>query len=230
MALSSWLILSSLLSSPEQSRRSSVASTSEWMAPEVRAGQPYGPKVDIWSFGIVGIEMVEREVPRKTQTPVWAQHLTAKGQTPQLQQPKLYSPLLREFLSCCLQTDEAQRWSAKQLLQSLAGSYSLIIPSSGGVQAQFTFTYRGIQYSPRAGTKAQQPLSLLPALAHNNADDIMDQGCRVLLEERLQHLNQNLSIWPVDAKAMQDAALYGIHNPPPAPNTAQAKLVVTGVE
>ncbi|NXM90594.1 PAK3 kinase, partial [Oenanthe oenanthe] len=48
---------------PKQSRWSSVTSTSGWMAPEVMAGQPYGPKVDIWSFGIVGIEMVEREVP-----------------------------------------------------------------------------------------------------------------------------------------------------------------------
>ncbi|NXQ38049.1 PAK3 kinase, partial [Catharus fuscescens] len=44
---------------PEQSRWSSVANTSGWMALEVRAGQPYGPKVDIWSFGIVGIEVVE---------------------------------------------------------------------------------------------------------------------------------------------------------------------------
>ncbi|NXU98457.1 PAK3 kinase, partial [Cettia cetti] len=48
---------------PEQSRRSSVTRTSGWMAPELRKGQLYGPKLDIWSFGIVGIEMVEREVP-----------------------------------------------------------------------------------------------------------------------------------------------------------------------
>ncbi|NXT66678.1 PAK3 kinase, partial [Chaetops frenatus] len=48
---------------PEQNQRSSVTGTSWWMAPEVVTGQPYGPKVDIWSFGIVGMEMVEREVP-----------------------------------------------------------------------------------------------------------------------------------------------------------------------
>ncbi|NXD46373.1 PAK3 kinase, partial [Copsychus sechellarum] len=45
---------------PEQSRRSSVAQTSGWVAPEVVAGQPYGPKVEIRSFGIVGIEMNEK--------------------------------------------------------------------------------------------------------------------------------------------------------------------------
>uniref|UniRef100_A0A8C0UAU2 non-specific serine/threonine protein kinase n=1 Tax=Cyanistes caeruleus TaxID=156563 RepID=A0A8C0UAU2_CYACU len=55
---------------PEQRRQSSVASTSGLMAPEVVTGHPYGPKMDIWSFGIVGIEMVEREVPYWNETPV----------------------------------------------------------------------------------------------------------------------------------------------------------------
>ncbi|NXU34025.1 PAK1 kinase, partial [Drymodes brunneopygia] len=48
---------------PEQNQRTSMAGTVWWMAPEIVTRKPYGPKVDIWSFGIVGIEMVEREVP-----------------------------------------------------------------------------------------------------------------------------------------------------------------------
>ncbi|KAI1239666.1 Serine/threonine-protein kinase PAK 3, partial [Lamprotornis superbus] len=55
---------------PEQNQRCSVTGTSGWMAPEVVTGQPYGPKVDIWSFGIVGVEMVEQKVPDWNQTPV----------------------------------------------------------------------------------------------------------------------------------------------------------------
>ncbi|XP_068035236.1 serine/threonine-protein kinase PAK 3-like [Anomalospiza imberbis] len=103
---------------PEQSRWSSVAGTSGWMAPEVVTGQAYGPKVDIWSFGIVGIEMVEQEVPYWSETPVLPQLLIATRGTPKLlQQPNLFSPCLRDFLSCCLQTDQARRWSAKELLQ-----------------------------------------------------------------------------------------------------------------
>ncbi|XP_059692933.1 serine/threonine-protein kinase PAK 3-like [Haemorhous mexicanus] len=102
---------------PEQSRRSSLAGTTWWMAPEVVTHQPYGPKVDIWSFGIVGIEMVDHEAPYWNQSPVTAKLLIATKGTPRLRQPNRFSPCLRDFLSCCLQRDEARRWSAKELLQ-----------------------------------------------------------------------------------------------------------------
>nr|XP_054508804.1 serine/threonine-protein kinase PAK 3-like [Agelaius phoeniceus] len=102
---------------PEQSRRSSVAGTSGWLAPEVVTGQPYGPKVDIWSFGIVGIEMVEQEVPCRNATPVSAQLRTARGERPRLRQPHRFSSCLCDFLSCCLQTDVTCRWSARELLK-----------------------------------------------------------------------------------------------------------------
>ncbi|XP_074411482.1 serine/threonine-protein kinase PAK 1 isoform X3 [Zonotrichia albicollis] len=87
------------------------------MAPEVVTGQPYGPKVDIWSFGIVGTEMIEQEPPYLSKSSGTAQHLIATMGTSKLWQPKLLSALLCDFLNCCLQRDEEQRWSAKELLQ-----------------------------------------------------------------------------------------------------------------
>ncbi|XP_058680397.1 serine/threonine-protein kinase PAK 3-like [Ammospiza caudacuta] len=101
----------------EQSRQSSGASTTGWIAPEVVTGQPYGPKVDIWSLGIVAIEMVEREVRYWNETSVLPKVLRAIQGTPKLQQPNQFSPCLHDFLSCCLHTDEERRWSAKQLLE-----------------------------------------------------------------------------------------------------------------
>ncbi|NXE70897.1 PAK3 kinase, partial [Calcarius ornatus] len=54
---------------PEKNRKSVIAGTIWWMAPEMVKDQPYGPKVDIWSFGIVGIEMVDQEPPYCNQSP-----------------------------------------------------------------------------------------------------------------------------------------------------------------
>ncbi|XP_039946961.1 serine/threonine-protein kinase PAK 3-like [Hirundo rustica] len=102
---------------PEQNLRTTLAGTTWWMAPEVVMHKPYGPKADIWSFGIVGIEMVQQETPYWNEPSVLARRLIARGGTPQLQQPEHPSALLYDFLRCCLQRDEEQRWSAKELLQ-----------------------------------------------------------------------------------------------------------------
>ncbi|XP_057899765.1 serine/threonine-protein kinase PAK 3-like [Melospiza georgiana] len=102
---------------PEQSRRCSVAGTTWWLAPEMVTHQPYGPKVDIWSFGIVGIEMVEQGPPYWNRSPASVKLLIAVIGTPRLRHPNRFSPCLRDFLSHCLQTDEQQRWSAKELLK-----------------------------------------------------------------------------------------------------------------
>ena len=48
---------------PEHSKRSSMVGTTVWMAPEVMRGEPYGPKVDTWSLGIMGIEMAKGRPP-----------------------------------------------------------------------------------------------------------------------------------------------------------------------
>ncbi|XP_077645019.1 serine/threonine-protein kinase PAK 3-like [Lonchura striata] len=103
--------------SSEQDQRSSMVGTAHWMAPEVVTSSPYGPKVDIWSFGIVTIEMVEGEPPYFKETRAMARALIRHNGTPQLQEPRRLSALLRDFLECSLEPDEEQRWSAQELLQ-----------------------------------------------------------------------------------------------------------------
>ncbi|XP_059727471.1 serine/threonine-protein kinase PAK 3-like [Haemorhous mexicanus] len=103
--------------SPEQDRRSSMVGTAHWMAPEVVTRSPYGPKVDIWAFGIVTIEMVEGEPPYFRETGAMARALIRQNGTPQLQEPQRLSALLRDFLECSLEPDEERRWAAQELLQ-----------------------------------------------------------------------------------------------------------------
>ncbi|KAM4689913.1 LOW QUALITY PROTEIN: serine/threonine-protein kinase PAK 4 [Rhinophrynus dorsalis] len=116
----------------EVPRRKSLVGTPYWMAPELISRLPYGPEVDIWSLGIMVIEMVDGEPPYFNEPPLKAMKMIRDNLPPKLKNVQKVSPLLKGFLDRLLVRDPGQRASAIELLKhpflGKAGPPSCIVP------------------------------------------------------------------------------------------------------
>ncbi len=115
--------------------RTTIVGTPYWMAPELIRGQEYSAKVDIWSLGIMAMEMAEGGPPYKEYPPLRALFLITTKGIPGLRDPGAWTPVFSQFstpalsrlrlvallnhfllVSQCLDIDVERRGSAASLL------------------------------------------------------------------------------------------------------------------
>lgn len=117
----------------QRSKRATMVGTPYWMAPEVVKQKEYDEKVDVWSLGIMTIEMIEGEPPYLNEEPLKALYLIATNGTPKLKNPSSISETMMAFLSCCLILNAPSRKDTDSLLQhpfitKMSGPVSQLAP------------------------------------------------------------------------------------------------------
>jgi hypothetical protein len=101
----------------QKQKRNTIVGTPYWMAPELIKGQAYDQKVDLWSLGIMCMEMCEGEPPYMEFPPLRALFLITTKGIPGLKEPAKWSPDLQDFLAKCLNKEADQRPDSATLLK-----------------------------------------------------------------------------------------------------------------
>lgn len=102
--------------SKHSQKRTTMAGTPYWMAPEVIKGKHYDYRIDVWSVGILIVEMLEGEPPYLAEPPLRALFLISTQGVPPLKRPEDWSTELTDLLQQCLQTNAKNRPYVTDLL------------------------------------------------------------------------------------------------------------------
>lgn len=115
----------------EKDQRSTVVGTPSWMAPELAMGLKYNTSVDIWSLGIVSLEMGDGEPPLLGHDPLKIISLIVSKPAPTLKNKKKWTSDFNRFIDRCLKKESNDRPTAVQLLND---PFILSVPDDAQIQ------------------------------------------------------------------------------------------------
>jgi Protein kinase domain len=96
--------------------RNTFAGTLLWMPPEIVKRADYGVKVDVWSLGIVAIELAEGEPPYYLDAQPQIMNNIMSLEPPKLRNPNKWTPNFNQFIERSLVKDPEYRASSINLL------------------------------------------------------------------------------------------------------------------
>lgn len=96
-------------------KRKTSAGTPYWMSPEIVNNHPYDKKTDIWSFGILLIELIQGQPPYYDQEPIHAVLTIIAEGRPDIENFDKLSKQLQDILDRCLVVESVNRASSTEL-------------------------------------------------------------------------------------------------------------------
>ena len=97
---------------------SAETGTYRYMAPEIIRHESYSSNADVYSFGICLWQLITREVPFASMTPIQAAYAVAEGRRPEI--PQSTPRRLQEIITACWDQDSLRRPSFTYVAMALA--------------------------------------------------------------------------------------------------------------